>query len=236
MHCALCGSDAMHGGGVCPVPGGRQVASSCISVLQGLGAAWHGIGRSIRLVCGDQSAALTAALHASQHPMLPSWASCQSSHRCPWYPPSQVCTMSALPPHPNVVKLVGVCTAPPHLALVTEFCARGSLYGLLHSPTTYLTWSQIIYMCLGAARGMAHLHRCRVLHRDLKSGNLLVDKDLTVKVGAEGGELGGWVAGWVRVWGGGCKAQRGCASSATRPGEPSIPARSQLHPVLLCFP
>jgi len=94
----------------------------------------------------------------------------------------EVTTMSALSSHRNVLSLVGACTRPPRLAIVTEYCARGSIFGLLHHPECHLTWAQIIYMCLGAANGMAHLHRCRVLHRDLKSANLLVDSDYTVKV------------------------------------------------------
>ncbi len=47
---------------------------------------------------------------------------------------------------------------------------RGSLYAMLHSPSMHLSWAQIAYLCLGAARGMAHLHAHRCLHRDLKSG------------------------------------------------------------------
>jgi len=58
----------------------------------------------------------------------------------------------------------------------------GSLYTLLHSPSCQLTWAQVIYLCLGAASGLAHLHRCGVVHRDVKSANLLVQPDLTVKV------------------------------------------------------
>lgn len=93
----------------------------------------------------------------------------------------EVTAMNTLPEHDNVVKLIGFCTAPPNLALVTAYCSRGSLYALLHSSEV-ISWWQVYHMCLGAARGMLHLHRHNVLHRDLKSGNLLVDGDLTVKV------------------------------------------------------
>jgi serine/threonine protein kinase len=39
----------------------------------------------------------------------------------------EIATMAALPPHPHVLPLLAACTAPPHLALVTPFCARGAL-------------------------------------------------------------------------------------------------------------
>uniref|UniRef100_A0A061RBJ4 Tkl protein kinase n=1 Tax=Tetraselmis sp. GSL018 TaxID=582737 RepID=A0A061RBJ4_9CHLO len=94
----------------------------------------------------------------------------------------EISTMGALPPHRNVLALIGVSTTSPRLAIVTEFCPLGSLYGMLHSPGCHLSWVQIAYMCLGAANGMVHLHRHKVLHRDLKSANLLVDADYTVKI------------------------------------------------------
>jgi hypothetical protein len=46
-----------------------------------------------------------------------------------------------------------------------RFCAKGSLYGLLHSPGCYLSWVEVVGMLLGAARGMEHLHAHSVLHR-----------------------------------------------------------------------
>ena len=53
---------------------------------------------------------------------------------------------------------------------VAEFCPRGSLYQVLHAPNVHLTWRQIYAMCLGVAKGMAHLHQQNIIHRDLKSG------------------------------------------------------------------
>lgn len=81
--------------------------------------------------------------------------------------------MSALPPHANVLRLVGACLMPPAVALVTPFCPRGSLYGILHSPEVQLSWAQVAHLCLGAAKGMQHLHSHSCLHRDLKSGELV---------------------------------------------------------------
>jgi serine/threonine protein kinase len=89
--------------------------------------------------------------------------------------------------HPNIVMLLGVTLNPP--SIVQEYCGRGSLYGVLRrhgAPgAPPLAWRVRLHMALGAATGMCYLHGCRpaVLHRDLKSPNLLVDRHWRVKVG-----------------------------------------------------
>ncbi|XP_026398585.1 serine/threonine-protein kinase EDR1-like [Papaver somniferum] len=89
--------------------------------------------------------------------------------------------------HPNVVLFMGAVTSPPHLCIVTEFLPRGSLFQLLrrHSTATTLNWRRRILMALDIARGMNYLHHHNppIIHRDLKSSNLLVDKNWSVKVG-----------------------------------------------------
>jgi serine/threonine protein kinase len=62
---------------------------------------------------------------------------------------------------------------PLTTACCAEFCPRGSMYQLLHAPSVHLSWRQIYFMCMGAAKGMMHLHSQSILHRDLKSGELL---------------------------------------------------------------
>ncbi|EIE23567.1 flag-tagged protein kinase [Coccomyxa subellipsoidea C-169] len=94
----------------------------------------------------------------------------------------EVVTMTMLPGHPHVLRLLGACIQPPLMALVTPYCPKGSLYALLHSPTVQLSWGQVAFICWGAAKGMHHLHSHHVIHRDLKSGNLLVEESLCVRV------------------------------------------------------
>ncbi|MED6152547.1 putative serine/threonine-protein kinase sis8 [Stylosanthes scabra] len=86
--------------------------------------------------------------------------------------------------HPNVVLFMGAVTRPPNLSIVTEFLPRGSLYRLIHRPNNQLDERRRLRMALDTARGMNYLHNCTpvIVHRDLKSPNLLVDKNWVVKV------------------------------------------------------
>uniref|UniRef100_A0A0D9WNL8 non-specific serine/threonine protein kinase n=1 Tax=Leersia perrieri TaxID=77586 RepID=A0A0D9WNL8_9ORYZ len=86
--------------------------------------------------------------------------------------------------HPNVVLFMGAVTRVPNLSIVTEFLPRGSLFRLIHRPNNQLDERRRIRMALDVARGMNYLHNSSpvIVHRDLKSPNLLVDKNWVVKV------------------------------------------------------
>ncbi|KAJ1699653.1 hypothetical protein LUZ63_008165 [Rhynchospora breviuscula] len=88
--------------------------------------------------------------------------------------------------HPNIVLLMGAVTQPPNLSIVTEYLSRGSLYRLLHKPggRETLDVKRRLSMAFDVAQGMNYLHKRNppIVHRDLKSPNLLVDKKYTVKV------------------------------------------------------
>ncbi|BFG18147.1 hypothetical protein CerSpe_044210 [Prunus speciosa] len=86
--------------------------------------------------------------------------------------------------HPNVVLFMGAVTRPPHFSILTEFLPRGSLYRLLHRPNSQLDEKRRMRMAFDVAKGMNYLHTSHptVVHRDLKSPNLLVDKNWNVKV------------------------------------------------------
>ncbi|XP_028109747.1 uncharacterized protein LOC114308372 isoform X2 [Camellia sinensis] len=85
--------------------------------------------------------------------------------------------------HPNVLLFMGAVTLPQRLCIVTEFLPRGSLFRLLQRNTAKLDWRRRVHMALDIARGMNYLHHFSppIIHRDLKSSNLLVDKNWTVK-------------------------------------------------------
>ncbi|XP_073126545.1 serine/threonine-protein kinase CTR1-like isoform X2 [Henckelia pumila] len=88
--------------------------------------------------------------------------------------------------HPNIVLFMGAVTEPPNLSIVTEYLSRGSLYRLLHKTGARdsLDERRRMGMAFDVAKGMNYLHKRNppIVHRDLKSPNLLVDRKYTVKV------------------------------------------------------
>ncbi|KAL5269723.1 hypothetical protein ACHWQZ_G003252 [Mnemiopsis leidyi] len=79
--------------------------------------------------------------------------------------------------HDNITSLYGVCIRPPQkLCLVLEFAYGGSLYDVLKQfglpANVIVNWSKQL------ANGMAYIHSKKVIHRDLKSGNILLATDL----------------------------------------------------------
>ncbi|KAK8472269.1 hypothetical protein PHAVU_002G154800 [Phaseolus vulgaris] len=87
--------------------------------------------------------------------------------------------------HPNVLLFMGAVYSPERLAIVTELLPRGSLFKNLHRNNQTLDIRRRLRMALDVAKGMNYLHHRNppIVHRDLKSSNLLVDKNWTVKVG-----------------------------------------------------
>ncbi|XP_015169677.1 serine/threonine-protein kinase EDR1 isoform X3 [Solanum tuberosum] len=86
--------------------------------------------------------------------------------------------------HPNVILFLGACANPPHLSMVTEYMEMGSLYHLIHvsGQKNRLSWQKKLNMLRDICRGLMCLHRMKIVHRDLKSANCLVNKRWTVKI------------------------------------------------------
>ncbi|KAJ0768851.1 putative protein kinase RLK-Pelle-CrRLK1L-1 family [Helianthus annuus] len=87
--------------------------------------------------------------------------------------------------HVNLVSLLKICIEGDELILVYDYEARGSLDRYLSEPG--LTWAQRLKICVGVAHAINYLHgpgdtRQRVLHRDIKSSNILLNENWTAKV------------------------------------------------------
>ncbi|CAN1122242.1 Serine/threonine-protein kinase STY17 [Linum perenne] len=84
--------------------------------------------------------------------------------------------------HKNVVQFIGACTQPPNLCIVTEFMARGSIYDFLHKQDGVFKLPSLIRVAIDVSKGMNYLHQNSIIHRDLKTANLLMDENEVVKV------------------------------------------------------
>jgi len=84
----------------------------------------------------------------------------------------------------HVVLFIGVSLVPK-LCMVMEYCARGSLYHILRDPQVDIDWERTFSFANQIALGLIALHTNdpQVLHRDIKSLNLLITRDWKLKVG-----------------------------------------------------
>ncbi|KAJ0704737.1 putative protein kinase RLK-Pelle-CrRLK1L-1 family [Helianthus annuus] len=88
--------------------------------------------------------------------------------------------------HPNLIHLLGYCVEQNEKIIVYEYVKCGSLDWYLSSSDT-LTWLERLKICVGAARGLEYLHyhvgkHQSIIHRDIKSANILIDENLVAKV------------------------------------------------------
>ena len=83
--------------------------------------------------------------------------------------------------HPNVIRLIGVCSHPPNCCIVMEYCENGSLYDFLKHPEL-VSLQRVCDWSRQVCDGMLYLHQNRIIHRDLKSPNVLLTESFTLKI------------------------------------------------------
>lgn len=85
--------------------------------------------------------------------------------------------------HPNIVKFMAASWKPPVCCLIMEYVPGGSLRAFLHrNESGSLPMKTVVSMALDVANGMEYLHSQHVVHRDLKSENLVLTEDLHLKL------------------------------------------------------
>lgn len=84
--------------------------------------------------------------------------------------------------HANIVNILASVSKPPNLCIITEYMARGSLYHVLHVSDVVLNPERIASVTSQIASAFQFIHGRGVVHRDIKSHNMLSDANLEIKV------------------------------------------------------
>ncbi|KNA08793.1 hypothetical protein SOVF_159510 isoform B [Spinacia oleracea] len=84
--------------------------------------------------------------------------------------------------HKNVVQFIGACKKSPNLFLVTEFMPKGNLYDFMHKRKGVFKLQSLLRAAIDVSMGMEYLHQNNIVHRDLKTANLLMGEDGVVKI------------------------------------------------------
>ncbi|KAI8510211.1 hypothetical protein Bbelb_126390 [Branchiostoma belcheri] len=84
--------------------------------------------------------------------------------------------------HPNLCKFIGGSIEVPSVAIITEYCPKGSLNDVLLNDDIPLNWGFRFSFATDIARAMAYLHDKKIFHGRLKSSNCIIDDRWVVKI------------------------------------------------------
>lgn len=93
--------------------------------------------------------------------------------------------LSSIHPNPCIINFLGISHDSNHnKIIVTEYMSNGTLHQLLHFSTTPPSWRKRVEIALKVAKGLSFLHESNpsIVHRDIKSANILFDENWDVKL------------------------------------------------------
>ena len=96
--------------------------------------------------------------------------------------PQEVKVWQSIPPHQNITSLIGIASVDFTTYIVTELAVNGSLFDYLHSEKKTPSVDQSLAWASDVAHGMKHLHDHDMIHRDLKSPNVLLSGEWVAKL------------------------------------------------------
>mmetsp|Transcript_37103 Transcript_37103/g.72883 ORF Transcript_37103/g.72883 Transcript_37103/m.72883 type:complete len:793 (+) Transcript_37103:39-2417(+) len=86
--------------------------------------------------------------------------------------------------HPNMLQVMGACIEQDSISIIMEYCEKGNLYEILQDKSIPVDYNRILSILMQIADGINYLHLSNppILHRDLKSLNILITEDWNAKV------------------------------------------------------
>lgn len=87
--------------------------------------------------------------------------------------------------HPNVLPLIAASTTPPTYSTISPYHAGGSLFTALHASGTRFAYARVHALATHIASAMSYLHARNLVHRDLKTANILLDANLSTATVAD---------------------------------------------------
>lgn len=84
--------------------------------------------------------------------------------------------------HPHIVLMMGYSRKAPNLFIIFELLKRGSLFDILHRSKDKINDAQKLKICLQIAKSLQYIHMSKIVHRDVKSLNVLLDENMNAKL------------------------------------------------------